>query len=440
MKSAFFALLAGAALSAAAADSATPCRVSLATNPSGASVIVDGTDRGVTPIMLYDLAPGKHHVKFRLAGYEESNRFLDTREGPFVEKNTVLKEQKGLLLLKTEPAGCDIQIDGVSAGQTPRLVTHLSTREEHVVRLRKAGYLDQTLSVKFEGRKPLVREETLVLASGAIDVISEPAGAEVTVNGIVRGRAPLKVTGVPKGRAIVKFHLDGFEDVVRDLAVNAGDEQTLPVVLKGLPGTLHVASVPEGARIYVDERFEGKAPVSLAGLKPGDYAVRAELDGFGTLSRTVTLANGASAVEEFRLSNVMGRLEVCTSPVGAQLSLDGRVVGVTRAKDPNADVSDPFVIDNVLEGEHRLVVTKDGYADAVRHPTVQSLKTGQHRIRLRRIFTPDIEIVTARGTYRGVLVSNSPEAVVVEVSLGITQTFPRAEIRKVTFITAENKK
>ena len=235
----------------------------------------------------------------------------------------------------------------------------------------------------------------------------------------------------------MKFHLDGFEDAVRELAVNAGDEQTLPVVLKGLPGTLHLASVPEGARIYVNDRFEGKAPVSLAGLKPGDYAVRAELDGFGTLSRTVTLANGASAAEEFRLSNVMGRLEVCTSPVGAQLTLDGRVVGVTKAKDPNADFSDPFVIDNVLEGEHRLVITKDGYADAVRHPTVQNQKTGQHRIRLRRIFTPDIEIVTARGTYRGVLVSNSPESIVVEVSLGITQTFPRAEIRKVNFITAE---
>ena len=436
MKSAFFALLAGAALSAAAADSATPCRVSLATNPSGASVIVDGADRGVTPIMLYDLAPGKHHVKFRLAGYEESNRFLDTREGPFVERNTVLREQKGLLLLKTDPAGADIQVDGVSVGQTPRLLTNLSMREDHRIRLRKAGYQDQSISVKFEGRTPLVREEKLVLASGTIDVISEPAGAEVTVNGIVRGCAPLKVTGVPKGRAIVKFHLDGFEDAVRDLAVNAGDEQTLPVVLKGLPGTLHVASVPEGARVYVNERAEGKTPVTLAGLKPGDYLVRVERDGYGTQSRQVTLANGASASEEFRLSNVMGRIEVCTDPVGAKVSVDGRVVGVTRAKDPNAAVSDPLVIDGVLEGEHRVVVTKDGYADAVRHPTVQNQKTGQVRVRLRRIFAPDIEIVTARGTYRGMLVSNTPDSVVVEVSLGITQTFPRAEIRKVTFLSA----
>ena len=424
------------ALSAAADGQPAPCRVSLTTNPSGATVVVDGKDRGVTPILLYDLEPGRHHVKFRLQGYEEYNRFIDTREGPFVERNTVLREKKGLLLLKTEPEGADVQIDGVSAGRTPRLVTNLSVRDVHTVRLRKAGYLDQVLSVKFEGRKPLVREERLVLASGTIDVLSEPTGAEVTVNGIPRGRTPLKVTGVPKGRAVVRFSLAGFEETVRELAVNAGDEQTLPVVLKGLPGTLHVASVPEGARVYVNERAEGKTPVTLAGLKPGDYLVRVERDGYGTQSRPVTLANGASASEEFRLSNVMGRIEVCTDPVGAKVSVDGRVVGVTRAKDPNAAVSDPLVIDGVLEGEHRVVVTKDGYADAVRHPTVQSQKTGQVRVRLRRIFTPDIEIVTARGTYRGMLVSNTPDSVVVEVSLGITQTFPRAEIRKVTFLPA----
>ncbi len=417
------------------------CRVSLTTNPSGATVIVDGKDRGVTPIMLYDLTPGRHAVKFRLSGYVEANRFVNTAEGPFVEKNTVLNEEKGLLLLKTEPAGCDIQIDGVSIGRTPRLITNLASKDVYTIRLRKAGYLDQMISVKFEGRKPLVREERLVLASGTLDVISEPAGAEVTVNGVARGRAPLKVTGVPKGRAIVKFHLDGFEDELRELAVTAGEVQMLPVVLKSLPGTLHLASVPEGARLYVNDRFEGKAPVALTGLKPGDYSVRAELDGYGTLSRTVTLENGGSATEEFRLSNVMGQIEVVASPVGAKVMLDGRFVGFTKAKDPAAEFCDPFVIENVLEGEHRLVLSKDGYSDALRHTKVKNQETTKCRgLRLRRIFTPDVEIVTARGSYRGVLVSNTPEAIVVEVSLGISRTFPRAEIRKVNFISPETGK
>jgi hypothetical protein len=60
-------------------------------------------------------------------------------------------------------------------------------------------------------------------------------------------------------------------------------------------------------------------------------------------------------------------------------------------------------------------------------------------VRLARIFTPDIEIVTARGRYTGVLVANTPDSMVIEVKMGITQSFARDEIRKVTFLNKSGK-
>lgn len=426
-----------AALGLAAFGEQQPTRVSITSQPQGASVIVDGQDRGTTPITLFDLKPGRHHLKYRLAGYVERDRFFNTNEeGPFIEKSEVLVEEKGLLLIKTDPAGCDIAIDGVSVGQSPRLITHLAAKDTYSVRLRKAGYQDQTITVRFEGRKPVVREEKLVLASGTLDVMSDPPGAEVMINGIVRGKTPLKVTEIPKGRAVVKFRLDGFADESRELSVNAGDKQTLSVMLTGLPGTLQLSSVPEGARFYVNDEPRGKGPLAIPGLKPGDYVVRAELEGYGTMTKTITLANGGSANEEFRLSNTMGRLEVRTSPAGVTVSLDGHVAGVTKSAGRDVEFSDVLTIESILEGEHTLVLTKEGYSEMVGHPKIESNKTSQYRLRLRRIFVPDVEIVTARGTYTGVLVSNSPEAVVVEVSLGITRSFPRDEIREINFLTS----
>lgn len=425
-------------LSVFAADQ-TQTRVSISSQPSGATVIIDGKDRGTTPVTLFDLTPGRHHLKYRLAGYVERDRFFSTEEGPFIEKNEVLSEEKGLLLLKTDPEGADIQIDGVSVGRTPRLITNLSVKDVYGIRFRRAGYQDQTISVRFDGRKPLVREERLVLASGTIDIMSEPAGAEVTVNGVVRGVTPVKVTDVPKGRATVKFHLEGYADEVRDLAINAGDQQTLPVVMKGIPGTLHLVSVPDGARFYVNGETRGKSPLSIAGLSPGEYTIRAELDGYGTMAKTVTLANGQSAREEFRLSNVMGRLEIRTSPADVQVFVDGRLAGVTRSKDPDAEFSDIFPVENLMEGEHTIVLRKGGYRDRTSHPKIQSEKTAKfHNQRLVRIFTPDIEILTSRGTYQGVLVSNKPDGIVIEVKPGITSRFPRDEIRKVTFLKSGN--
>lgn len=415
-------------------------QVNITSQPEGATVIIDGKDRGTTPLPLFDLAPGRHHLKYRMAGYVERDRFFNTQEaqGSYLEKNEVLEEEKGLLLLKTEPEGCDIQIDGVSVGRTPRLITHLPVNGTYNVRLRKAGYQDQAIKVKFEGRKPLVREENLVLASGTIDISSEPAGAEVTVNGIVKGQTPLRVTEVPRGRATVKFRLDGFAEEVRELAINAGDVQMLPIVLKGLPGTLQLTSVPEGARFYVNNEAKGRGPLSIPGLKPGEYTVRAELEGYGTMMKTVRIDNGQSASEEFRMSNVMGRIEVRSSPVGAQVFLDGKLCGVTKSKDPSAEFSDILPIENVMEGEHTLVLKMEGFADKTSHPKVKSEQTAKyHNQRLRRIFTPDVEIVTARGNYQGVLICKSGDWVEIETKPGITQSFARDEIRDIKFIKAE---
>ncbi len=436
MKKMLFVLVAMLSVFAVFADG-DQTRVTLTSQPSGATVIVDGMDRGTTPLTLFDLTPGRHQVKFRLAGYLERVRHVDTTESPFIEKNEVMVEEKGLLLLKSEPAGANILINGMSVGVTPKLITNLAAKDTYSVKLRKTGYQEHTFAIKFEGRKPLVREEALVLASGKINIMSEPTGAEVSVNGIVRGKTPITVSDVPRGRAVVKFTLDGFAEEVRELAINAGDVQTLPVVMKGMPGTLQLTSVPNNARFYVNDEARGRAPLVLSGLKPGDYTVRAELEGYGTLTKTVTIANGASASEEFRLSNVMGRLEVRTDPPGAQVIFDGRPVGVTKSRDPKATASDVLAIENVMEGEHVLVIRKDGYSESTRHPKIVQSKTATANVRLRRIFTPDVEIITSRGSYRGVLVSKTPDSVTIEVSLGISRTFPVDEIRKMNFLKPE---
>src|SRR3712207_6462230 len=46
-------------------------RLEVASDPAGATVEVDGSQRGVTPLAL-PLPPGEHRVGLRLAGYAEA--------------------------------------------------------------------------------------------------------------------------------------------------------------------------------------------------------------------------------------------------------------------------------------------------------------------------------------------------------------------------------
>lgn len=415
-------------------------RVDITSQPEGATVIVDGQDRGVTPLTLFDLAPGRHQLKYRMTGYVERDRFFKVEEGVPLQRSAVLEPEKGLLLVKSVPEGCNIAIDGISVGRTPRLIANLDTKDSHKVTLRAAGYRPSTFEVKFNGRTPIVHEETLVLDSGIVEIQTEPAGADVTVNGIARGKSPVTVSDIPKGRATVKLSLNGFKDESRELSINAGDRQMLSVLLQGLPGTLSLFSVPEGARFYLNGEYRGKTSVVIPGLAPGVYVVRAELEGYGTETRRISIDNGSMPREEFRLSNQMGRIELRTAPAGVQVLLDGRIVGTTKSADDAAEYSDVFAIENVLEGEHVLLLRADGHAEVVRHPKVQSMKTLPLKLTLRRIFKPDVEIQTDQGVYCGVLVKNknSADFVTIEVKPGIEQSFPKASIRNINFI--EQKK
>ena len=340
----------------------------------------------------------------------------------------------GLLLVKSEPEGANILIDGVSCGETPRLITHLDADISHKVELRKAGYRNTETRVRFNGRRPEMVNERLVLDAGVVVINTNPQGASVAINGRDYGVTPVTVENVPKGRSTIKIRREGYKDIMEGITINAGDTQTLNYELEGLPGTLALSSVPTGARFYINNEPKGKGPLVLANLKSGNYEIRAELDGYAPETRTVTIDNGGSKSEEFAMSNTMGRLEVRTSPAGAQIILDGNNLGATAPRGVDEDYSNYFHIPNLAEGEHTLVVRKEGYAESVRHPKIKSGKTSQANVRLKRIFKPNVELVTATGSYKGILVRESDTFVVVEIALGRERAFPTADIKQIKYI------
>ena len=436
---AFAALVAAAtvASSVAMADSPKqrPARVDFTSQPEGADVILDGTLRGVTPIALTDVAPGSHSVRFELKNHEPSDQFFTAQSATFSTMHAALKPMKGLLLVQTDPAECDVTIDGISLGHTPRLVTSLDASQPHKMVLQKPGYQSRTVEVKFSGRTPMVRNEKLLLDSAVLFVSTDPAGAEVTVNGIARGKAPLKVADIPKGRSTVTLLYNGYEPEVREVALNAGDNENLFVSLRPKPGTLWLNSVPEGARFYVNGEMRGRGPLVVSKLDPGNYVVRAELEGHGTLEKKLKIGYGQTISEEFRLEHIIGRLEVKTNPVGVQVIVDGHVAGVTKSDNPSAEYSDILAIEGLTSGEHVVTFKKDGFAEVVKHPVIEPSKTVQLSSgRMKRIFKPNVEIVTTSGTYRGVLVENGTDMIVIEVQMGIARSFPRADVQHVSFI------
>jgi hypothetical protein len=294
--------------------------------------------------------------------------------------------------------------------------------------------------VPLSGRVPVARTEKLILDSGIVECVTEPAGATVQVNGIVRGNTPCVIERVPKGHAMFVFKLKGYEDAKRELRVVPGDRQTLSLPLVGKPAKLSVISYPDGAKVTLDDNYAGKTPLTISPLKPGVHTIKAELAGFAPVFKTVLIQNGGEVTEEFKFESILGWIELTTIPPGAKISLDGKVVGHTSAhRGKKADLagvkSDILHLRDINAGEHELVIQMRGYLDAKRKVSVSAKQGAKVGVRLKRVFIPDTEIETVNGRYRGVLMdSDNPATYRLEVKEGIMQDFRKADVRSIKSI------
>ncbi len=428
------ALAASVALSVPAAFAAVTF-AEFASAPEKAVVSIDGVRRGTTPLQLSDITTGvSHHIRLELNNFVTVDEMVKAEGEEPIRKYYTLKPVKGILLVTTEPEGAEVVEDDFSLGTTPRLVTSLAVKDRHTLVLKKEGYQEAKLSVKFNGRRPVVHHVKLVKDSGTVEIRTQPSGALAIVNGITCGRTPVTANNVVKGLVTVELKKDGYKTEKRELRVAAGDVQQLGVTLEPLPGSLRLSSVPAGARFYMDDLpLPSGDPCVKKDVRPGTYSVRAELDGYATLTRSVTVPNGGEAAEEFRLENVMGSLEVRTMPPEATVWVDGRRRGTTLASDAASSASDVLRIDNITEGEHEIKITKPGYAEWRKLVTFEAKKTVEQKVKLRERFMPDVRITTTEGdVIEGMIVDDeNPTYISIRTATGhLPRILPRDKIRK----------
>jgi hypothetical protein len=149
---------------------------------------------------------------------------------------------------------------------------------------------------------------------------------------------------------------------------------TAPVEQPAVPvfaGRVLVRSTPPGARVFVDGKDRGQAPVVITELARGEHRVRVLRDGYTAAERRVLLtpsqplqslsvplareprAKGKAANEQKPTvppAAETGSLAFETRPPGATVILDGRHVGTT-----------PLSLGDVRAGNHAVQIERDGY-------------------------------------------------------------------------------
>ncbi len=365
--------------------SSTPSKTGvliIESQPQLADVYLNSIYQGSSPLILWDVAAGTNTITLQMSGYNDYTTSVDlkaqevkvltaklqptTNPTPTVTPVTPTPTQTstgqmGYFLIDSIPSGAKVNLDGTDVGTGPVKVQVSSTgNPNHAIVLSLAGYDDWKNT--YYGN-PKVGETVTINgrlnpASGTIQVITNPAGAKVTLDGALVLTSPNTFTGVSPGWHTLLAQKDTYDQYSN--AVHVGQAETVTTTIDlTIPknGALSVSSTPTSADLYIDDSYAGTTPSYLNAINPGYHLIRLHLTGYVDYEGPAWVEqNSLTQVSQVLLERerpeppTTGSLAVFTMPAGAELLIDDVSVGTT-----------PILVNDLDLGLHKILVQKKGY-------------------------------------------------------------------------------
>ena len=258
-------------------------QMNIDSEPSGATVRIDGETVGTTPLDT-ELLQGVREISLELALHKTVKLQQTVVAGQGLDLGKLdLPPADGELRLATEPAAATLQVDGRFQGVTPLTLT-LSSGESHHLKLTKPGYapLEHSLTLQPEQRQPL--QLTLKKQYGSVFISADPADARLRVDGQPKGVASRRLRLSTRAHHIEIFK-PGYAPYAVTVTPRNGVSRTLDVKLKtlqqasdaALPASIETAAGQRLRLIRPGGPFEMGASRREAGRRANESRRRVQL-------------------------------------------------------------------------------------------------------------------------------------------------------------------
>jgi formylglycine-generating enzyme required for sulfatase activity len=279
---------------------ALPGLISIDTEPPGASVTVDGKALGKTPLRDLPLEEGEYRLLL------EEARHLPLEQSLVVTGRNVRQQLKlqlapawAQVTVDSLPSGASILVDGEAAGRTPATLEVL--QGEHQLTLQLPGYADwqQTLTIKAGENQDLGRL-SLQSAPGVLELSSDPAGANVTLDGDFQGQTPLTLQVSPGREHKLEVFKNGYQRYNGTVELPVGGRDQRAVQLQAQLGEVRLQISPANATVRVNGKSVAKGVQSLS-LPAVEHSIDISLDGYNSVRRSITPRPGLPQLVEITL-------------------------------------------------------------------------------------------------------------------------------------------
>ncbi len=227
----------------------------------------------------------------------------------------------GQLNVSSSPAGAQIQVDGQSnpAWVTPYDLSGLQPGQ-HAIAVSKPGFASEARTIEVASGSKSFLSVQLAPLTATVSMTSDPAGAEVWMDGKDTGKTtPVQVSVDKAGNHSFSFKKQGYLDESAQANLQIGQASHLTATLKVLGsaddvriggkfkkmfggsdttgmGSVAVKTQPKGAQIAINNRVLDKlSPVEFY-LDPGNYVVDITLSGFKSVRRVIAVDKSGKVV------------------------------------------------------------------------------------------------------------------------------------------------
>lgn len=270
-----------------------------------------------------------------------------------------ITDQKGFLIVETDPPGATVSIEGVERGAAPFGDEFMVGR--YVVDARLDDYYHISRELVQLTEKGARVSLKMVPAFGTLKVESRPSEADVLINDKSVGKTPFADERFKSGQYRIEVRKGQYKTQSRDIQVSDGKIVSEVFELKADFGNLEVRSEPSGAMVWVDGKEVGRTPQLVKKLTTGDHSVRVVLDFYEPWTAVVAVEGEVTSTNTAKLKPDFGAIRLTTDPAGATVSLDGK----------DTKKVTPVDLSPIKAGTHMLTLDKEGYGRASQKVVVE---------------------------------------------------------------------
>ena len=293
----------------------------------GSSKIEQTADDTCT-VELDTLLSKLNGLAVKLAGGESALRgggFM----GTYTNKEKTNQQGIGSLYIKSEPEGAKIIIDGIKIKNTSPATVEDIPAGSHNVELIK-GFLVASKDIELTKDQFLTIDLKLKPIKGKIKFLSKPLNAEILLDGRRIGKTPHIETDIEGGEHEIELKRKGYASMKFTVTIKNTKMLKIKKQLKQA-GALRILCDVE-ADLFLNGKNIGISPLRMDSLPVGPHKISVEKEGFEKYNDIVHVRKNDTTTVKVDLKPLYGYLTVLSTPDGASVSVNGRLLGKTPIK------------------------------------------------------------------------------------------------------------